>query len=221
MDFDLSRTIQLITIYAIPVILAITLHEAAHAFAAKRWGDSTAFMLGRMTANPIKHIDPVGTILVPAVLLLLSKGMSGVPIFGWAKPVPVNMQNLRSPRRDMGYVAAAGPLSNFVMAIGWAIFALIVQSLELDTFFSNMAFAGVVVNIALAVLNLLPFPPLDGGRIVVALLPAKLAYPFARLEPYGMMILIGLMVSGILGRVMGPLVDVGVELIVSIFGIAS
>jgi Zn-dependent protease len=221
MDFDIARTIQLITIYAIPVILAITLHEAAHAFAAKRWGDSTAFMLGRMTANPIKHIDPVGTILVPAILLLLSKGMSGVPIFGWAKPVPVNMQNLHSPRRDMGFVAAAGPLSNLVMAIGWALIALIVQKFELDTFFSNMAFAGVVVNIALAVLNLLPFPPLDGGRIVVALLPAKLAYSFARIEPYGMMILIGLMATGILGRVMGPLVDFGVELIVSIFGIAS
>jgi Zn-dependent protease len=221
MDFDIARTIQLITIYAIPVILAITLHEAAHAFAAKRWGDSTAFMLGRMTANPIKHIDPVGTILVPAILLLLSKGMSGVPIFGWAKPVPVNMQNLRSPRKDMGYVAAAGPLSNVVMTIGWAIIAVVVQQFELDTFFSNMAFAGIVVNIALAVLNLLPFPPLDGGRIVVALLPAKLAYSFSRLEPYGMMILIGLMATGILGRVMGPLVDLGVELIVSIFGIAS
>jgi Zn-dependent protease len=147
--------------------------------------------------------------------------MSGVPIFGWAKPVPVNMQNLRSPRRDMGFVAAAGPLSNIVMAVAWAIFAVIMQHFEFDVFFSNMAYAGVVVNIALAVLNLLPFPPLDGGRIVVALLPAKLAYAFARIEPYGMIILIGLLATGVLGRVMGPLVDFGVVLIVSIFGIAS
>ena len=216
------NTIQLIAVYALPVILAITLHEAAHAFAAKRWGDSTAYMLGRMTANPIKHIDPIGTILVPAVLLLLSKGMSGVPVFGWAKPVPVNMENLNSPRRDMGFVAAAGPLSNIVMAIVWALIAVLVQTIEMESvFFYRMAFAGVVVNVALAVLNLLPFPPLDGGRIVVALLPAKLAYPFARLEPYGMMILIGLMISGVLGNIMGPAIDFGVTLIVSIFGIAS
>ncbi len=216
------NTIQLIAVYALPVILAITLHEAAHAFAAKRWGDSTAYLMGRMTANPIKHIDPIGTILVPAVLLLLSKGMSGVPVFGWAKPVPVNMQNLNSPRRDMGFVAAAGPLSNIVMAIVWALIALAVQTIEMESvFFYRMAFAGIVVNIALAVLNLLPFPPLDGGRIVVALLPAKLAYPFARLEPYGMVILIGLMVSGVLGNFMGPAIDFGVTLIVSIFGIAS
>jgi Zn-dependent protease len=216
------NTIQLIAVYALPVILAITLHEAAHAFAAKRWGDSTAYLMGRMTANPIKHIDPIGTILVPAVLLLLSKGMSGVPVFGWAKPVPVNMQNLNSPRRDMGFVAAAGPLSNIVMAIVWALIALAVQTIEMESvFFYRMAFAGIVVNIALAVLNLLPFPPLDGGRIVVALLPAKLAYPFARLEPYGMVILIGLMVSGVLGNFMGPAIDFGVTSIVSIFGIAS
>jgi Zn-dependent protease len=216
------NTIQLIAVYALPVILAITLHEAAHAFAAKRWGDSTAYLLGRMTANPIKHIDPVGTILVPAVLLLLSKGMSGVPVFGWAKPVPVNMQNLHSPRKDMGYVAAAGPLSNIAMAMMWALVALLVQTIEMESvFFYRMAFAGVVVNVALAVLNLLPFPPLDGGRIVVALLPAKLAYPFSRLEPYGMVILIGLMISGVLGNIMGPAIDFGVTLIVSMFGIAS
>jgi Zn-dependent protease len=216
------NTIQLIAIYALPVILAITLHEAAHAFAAKKWGDSTAYMLGRMTANPLKHIDPVGTILVPGVLLLLSKGMSGVPVFGWAKPVPVNMQNLNSPRKDMGYVAAAGPLANFVMAIGWALLSLVFQQFSMDsTFFVDMAFAGIGVNIALAVLNLLPFPPLDGGRILVALLPAKLAYPVARLEPYGMVILIALMATGVLGNIIGPLVDFGVSLIVSIFGIAS
>jgi Zn-dependent protease len=217
-----AKTIQLIAIYAIPVILAITLHEAAHAFAAKKWGDSTAFMLGRMTANPIKHIDPIGTILVPAVLLLLSKGMSGVPVFGWAKPVPVNMNNLYSPRKDMGYVAAAGPLANIVMAFAWALLSLVLQQIEMESaFFVQMAFAGIVVNIALAVLNLLPFPPLDGGRIVVALLPAKLAYQVAKLEPYGMVILIGLLVSGVLGKIMGPLVDFGVEFIVALFRIAS
>lgn len=219
---DINHIVQMVTIYALPVILAITLHEAAHAFAAKRWGDDTAYLLGRMTANPIKHIDPVGTILVPAVLLLLSKGMSGVPVFGWAKPVPVNMQNLNSPRKDMGYVAAAGPISNVAMALCWASLAAIMQNFEMEsTFFLRMAFAGVVVNIALAVLNLIPFPPLDGGRILVALLPAKLAYPVARLEPYGMFILIGLMATGLLGTVMGPLVDFGVTVIVSIFGIAS
>jgi Zn-dependent protease len=221
MNFDFGAIVRLITIYAIPMILAITLHEAAHAFAAKRLGDPTAFLLGRMTANPLKHIDPIGTILVPGIFILFSSGLGMAGFFGWAKPVPVAMQNLRSPRKDMGLVAAAGPASNFAMAIGWALFAVVVQLMELDPFFSQVAVAGVSVNISLAVLNLLPFPPLDGGRIVVALLPAKLAYRFAQVEQYGMMILIGLMMTGILGRVIGPAVEFFVILIVSIFGIAS
>jgi Zn-dependent protease len=221
MDFDIAAIMRLVTVYAIPMILAITLHEAAHAFAAKRLGDPTAFLLGRMTANPLKHIDPIGTILVPGIFILFSSGLGMAGFFGWAKPVPVAMQNLRSPRKDMGLVAAAGPASNFAMAIGWAVFAVGFQLMELDPFFSQVAIAGVSVNISLAVLNLLPFPPLDGGRIVVALLPANMAYRFAQVEQYGMMILIGLMVTGYLGRLIGPLVEFFVILIVSIFGIAS
>jgi Zn-dependent protease len=221
MNFDIGATIQLIAVYAIPMILGITLHEAAHAFAAKRLGDPTSFMLGRMTANPLKHIDPIGTIIVPAIFLLMSSGIGMAGFFGWAKPVPVNMQNLRSPRKDMGLVAAAGPASNFAMAIAWAIIGVVVQTAELDPFFSQVANAGVGINISLAVLNLLPFPPLDGGRIVVALLPPKLAYSFASVEQYGMMILIGLMMTGMLGRIIGPVVEFFIVLIVSIFGIAS
>ena len=208
--------LQLIAVYAIPVVLAITLHEAAHAFVASRLGDRTAQALGRVTINPFKHVDPVGTLLVPGLILLASKALGGGLLFGWAKPVPVIASNLRSPRRDMGLVAAAGPGANLLMALGWglAIKAMVVTGIG-DEFFVRMAYAGILVNIALAVLNLMPVPPLDGGRILTSLLPLRLAIPYSRLEPYGIFILLALLATGLLGNVIGPLVDLGVGVLAS------
>lgn len=199
-DLDL---IGKITIYALPVLFAITVHEAAHAFAAKYFGDHTAYLEGRMTLNPLKHIDVVGTIVVPLAAVLL-----GGFIFGWAKPVPVRFGNLRRPKEDMLWVAAAGPASNFVMAIFW----LLLMKLGLSGVLAGLAKpmvlmgqAGVLINLSLMVLNLLPLPPLDGGRMVVSLLPHRQAWQFARLEPYGMWILLGLLVTGILTWLMMPI----------------
>ncbi|TXL62638.1 site-2 protease family protein [Zeimonas arvi] len=212
--------LQLIAVYAIPVVLAITLHEAAHAFVASRLGDRTAQALGRVTINPFKHVDPVGTLLVPGLILLASKALGGGLLFGWAKPVPVIASNLRSPRRDMGLVAAAGPGANLLMALGWglAIKAMVVTGVG-DEFFVRMAYAGILVNIALAVLNLMPVPPLDGGRILTSLLPLRLAIPYSRLEPYGIFILLALLATGLLGNVIGPLVDLGVGVLASILSL--
>ena len=212
--------LQLIAVYAIPVVLAITLHEAAHAFVASRLGDRTAQALGRVTINPFKHVDPVGTLLVPGLILLASKALGGGLLFGWAKPVPVIASNLRSPRCDMGLVAAAGPGANLLMALGWglAIKAMVVTGIG-DEFFVRMAYAGILVNIALAVLNLMPVPPLDGGRILTSLLPLRLAIPYSRLEPYGIFILLALLATGLLGNVIGPLVDLGVGVLASILSL--
>jgi len=194
--------VQKITIYALPVLFAITLHEAAHAYAAKRYGDATAFMMGRMSLNPLKHIDPVGTILIPMIALTL-----GGFLFGWAKPVPVNFANLNNPKKDMVWVAAAGPAANLVMAFGWALLYN-VAAMNPEGYFSVplalMSTAGIQINVVLMVLNLLPIPPLDGGRIAVGLLPRDLAYPLARLEPYGMFILVALMATGMLGVIIKP-----------------
>jgi len=197
--------IQRFAIWALPVLFAITVHEVAHGWVARRLGDPTAMMLGRLTLNPIKHIDPVGTILVPGLLLFL-----GGFIFGWAKPVPVTWENLRNPKRDMAIVAAAGPLANFVMAIGWTVVMRIAAAIgggglswaAVPLFY--MGIAGVTINLVLMVLNLLPLPPLDGGRVVTGLLPGPLAYKFSRLEPYGLFILVGLMITGVLGYILGP-----------------
>ena len=195
--------IQKIAIYALPVIFAITVHEAAHGYAARYFGDMTAHLAGRISLNPIKHIDPFGTILVPALMM-----MAGGILFGWAKPVPVDFSRLRNPKRDMLWVAAAGPASNLVMAILW-VFALkfsgglpsyIGVPLEL------MAQAGVMINVVLMVLNLLPLPPLDGGRIAVSLLPHDLAYRYAKVERYGFIILIVLLFTGVLSRILEPLI---------------
>jgi len=212
--------LQLIAVYAIPVVLAITLHEAAHAFVASRLGDRTAQALGRVTINPFKHVDPVGTLLVPGLILLASKALGGGLLFGWAKPVPVIASNLRSPRRDMGLVAAAGPGANLLMALGWglAIKAMVVSGVG-DEFFVRMAYAGILVNVALAVLNLMPVPPLDGGRILTSLLPIRLAIPYSRLEPYGLFILLALLATGLLGNVIGPLVDLGVGVLAFILSL--
>ena len=204
MDFPLLQTIAL---YAVPVVFAITLHEAAHGYVARLFGDHTAWMLGRVTLNPLKHIDPVGTVIVPLALLLLSKLAGGGGfLFGWAKPVPVNFANLRNPKREMLWVAAAGPATNLAMAILWGfLFRFAGDGAVFDSDgLQVMAQAGVMINVVLMVLNLLPILPLDGGRIAVSLLPHSLAVGFARLEPYGFMVIILLLATGILDRLMDP-----------------
>lgn len=206
--------IQKIAIYALPVIFAITVHEAAHGYAAKHFGDMTAFNAGRITLNPIKHIDLFGTIILPAMTVML-----GGILFGWAKPVPVDFRRLKQPKKDMLWVAAAGPASNFVMAIFWAL--VLKFSVHAPEAFvlpmGLMAKAGVTINIVLMVLNLLPLPPLDGGRIAVSLLPMQLARPFAQIERYGFIILIILLFSGVLGRILEPLINLVYALISVIF----
>ena len=213
-----ASIIQKITAYAIPLIFAITLHEAAHAYAARYFGDSTAYMLGRMTLNPVKHIDPIWTILVPIVTLMVSPF-----VFGAAKPVPVNFSALRNPKRDMIWVAAAGPMANLAMMIGWAIAAKIAITLGATGplyFLASVAEAGIFVNALLMVFNLFPLLPLDGGRILTGLLPNKLAYSFSRTEPYGMFILIGLIVTGVFGKFMSPLIEISMKSIYAIIGLS-
>ena len=217
MDVSLST----IVLWAVPVVFAITLHEAAHGYVAKLFGDQTAWMLGRVTANPIKHIDPVGTILVPGVLLLLAKFGSPGFIFGWAKPVPVNFGNLRNPKRDMFWVAGAGPVANFAMAIVWGFLlkAASPGGVFASDGFMEMAGAGIQINLMLMALNLLPIPPLDGGRIAVSLLPHSLAAGFARMEPYGFIIVIVLLATGILVQLMRPIMLVAEYALTAILGL--
>lgn len=200
-------TIQRFTVWVLPVLFAITVHEVAHGWVAKQLGDKTAQMMGRLTLNPIKHIDPVGTILVPGFLLLV-----GGFVFGWAKPVPITWENLRNPRRDVALVAIAGPLSNFIMAILWALVMKIglVFSQSVDSwlfFLVLMGSAGVTINLILMVLNLLPILPLDGGRVLSALLPGPLSYKFSKLEPYGLFIILGLLFFGGLSWLLSPPVN--------------
>lgn len=199
--------IQAIAYGAIPVLLAITLHEVAHGYAAKHYGDPTAAMMGRLSLNPLRHVDPIGTIVMPLVLIFLT---SGAFVFGYAKPVPVDSRNLRRPKQDMLWVAAAGPGMNFVMAVFWALMIQLGHALgnSFSTPLMLMGAAGVFINVILMVLNLLPLPPLDGGRIAVSLLPMKQAISFSKIEPYGFFILLGLMFSGILGIIMWPLISV-------------
>ncbi len=209
--------IQQIAVYALPVIFAITLHEAAHGYAAKHFGDTTAYMLGRISVNPLRHIDPVGTVLVPLVTLAL-----GGILFGWAKPVPVNFNHLRNPKRDMLWVAAAGPAANLVMALFWALVMKIGLSMPDSSLGLPMALmgkAGITINAVLMVLNLLPLLPLDGGRIAVSLLPPPLAYSYSRLEPYGMIILVVLLFSGVLGTILWPMINTVMALVASLFGL--
>ena len=210
MGFD--SLIQTITVYALPVLFGITLHEAAHGYVARMFGDPTAWQLGRVTLNPIKHIDPIGTIAVPLFLLFATKLMGGAGLlFGWAKPVPVDWGRLRNPKRDMLWVALAGPGSNIFMAILWALSLKLFISAGMgpDDFWVKMAFAGINVNLVLMALNLLPLPPLDGGRVVFSLLPARLAWQYQRLEPYGMLILVVLMLTGSLWVILQPLLLFG------------
>lgn len=201
----MENALQTIAVYAIPVLLAITVHEAAHGYVARMFGDSTAYVLGRVTLNPVKHIDPIGTIVLPLGMALFTPF-----IFGWAKPVPVSWGNLRHPKRDMVWVAAAGPAANLAMAVLWLLLAkaLVVLGLQ-EQYFLMMASAGIKVNLMLMALNLLPLPPLDGGRILVGILPNRLAWQVARVEPYGFVILLVLLFTNTLGFFVEPFLRFG------------
>jgi Zn-dependent protease len=195
---DISNLIQTVSVYALPVIFAITLHEAAHGYAAKYFGDRTAYMMGRVTLNPFAHIHWVGTILLP---LLLYFSTSGALLFGYAKPVPVNFGNLRHPKRDMIWVALAGPGSNLIQAIVWALLYVVYIDFGVtEKFFLAMCKAGVLSNVVMFAFNLFPLPPLDGGRIVVGLLPWRQAYQFSRIEPYGFFIVMALAITGVVNH---------------------
>lgn len=216
---DLNALIQTIAISALPVIFAITLHEAAHGYAARYFGDPTAWMQGRVSLNPLRHIDLVGTILIPLAILLFSAGSF---LFGYAKPVPVNFGRLHNPKKDMLWVAAAGPLSNLFMALVWAALLKLAWLMPGNQFtlpLSEMSKIGIVINCVLMVLNLLPLPPLDGGRIAVSLLPYRLAVSFSRLERWGFPILLILLFTGILGAIMNPLVALAAGAIETLFGL--
>jgi Zn-dependent protease len=205
---NFSHLIQTVLIYALPVLFAITIHEAAHGYVARSLGDQTAYMLGRVTLNPLKHIDPVGTILMP---LLLYFATSGAFLFGYAKPVPVNFGHLRRPKRDMVWVALAGPASNFVQAMLWAIaYTLLVAADMNERFFLEMCKAGVLVNLVMWAFNLFPLPPLDGGRILVGLLPRRQAHAVSQLEPWGFFIVMALVLVGVVGSYwLRPLIALG------------
>jgi Zn-dependent protease len=200
-------TIQNIAVWILPILFAVTLHEVAHGWVASKLGDKTALMLGRLSLNPIKHIDLVGTIIVPLVCLL-----AGGFVFGWAKPVPVNWRNLRNPRRDGALVAAAGPLSNLFMAILWALitkigYLILKGGFEGGVFVVYVGHAGIMINLLLMILNLFPLPPLDGSRVVSSLLPRKLANIYESIEPYGFFILLALLLTGILPALLAPSIE--------------
>lgn len=198
---ETSQLIQTVLIYALPVIFAITLHEAAHAYAAKYFGDLTAYSQGRMSLNPVRHIDPIGTVLIPLALALLSSPF----IFGYAKPVPVDFSRLRNPKKQMAWVALAGPMANLVMAFLWMLSYALMQSVDVgEVFFLEVAKAGVKINLILFAFNLFPLPPLDGGRIMTSILPNRYAFRFSRLEPYGFFIVLGLMMLNLLAYWMVP-----------------
>lgn len=217
----MDELIQKIIIWVIPVIFAITAHEVAHGWVAMKLGDRTAQMMGRLTLNPFKHIDPLGTILVPGLLLMM-----GGFIFGWAKPVPVTYQNLRKPKTDMAWVALAGPMANLVMAVIWALatkigFELYQSGTAVGEPMLYMGVAGVLINTMLMMLNLLPLPPLDGGRILVSLLPGPLAWQVGRIEPYGFFILVALLYFGILSMVLWPLMGAFIHLLAILFSLPT
>ncbi|NJN39721.1 MAG: site-2 protease family protein [Gammaproteobacteria bacterium] len=221
MEFNLVQTIA---IYALPVIFAITLHEAAHGYVARHFGDMTAYRLGRISLNPLRHIDLVGTVVVPLVILVMSKLVGGTGVlFGWAKPVPVNYHALRRPKRDMLWVAAAGPGANLAMALAWMAMLRAVLEMPGSSFYAplaEMARAGIYVNLILMVLNLLPLLPLDGGRILASLLPGPAAVTFMRLEPLGFPILLVLLVTNLLGTMLLPVIAASLQVMSDISGIS-
>ncbi|MDO9482440.1 MAG: site-2 protease family protein [Hydrogenophaga sp.] len=195
---DFAQIVQTIAIYAIPVLFAITVHEAAHGYAARHYGDNTAYLLGRITLNPVKHIDPIGTIAMP---LLLYFATSGAFLFGYAKPVPVNFSRLRNPKKDMVWVALAGPGANLVQAVLWTVLLYVLVAIGIEErFFLQMCRAGILVNLVMFAFNLFPLPPLDGGRILVGLLPWKQAELVSRVEPWGFFIVMALVISGVVGN---------------------
>ena len=204
---DIANIIQTIAIYALPVLFAITVHEAAHGYVARYFGDNTAWTLGRVTLNPLKHIDPVGTIAMPLVLYIAT---SGAFLFGYAKPVPVQFGRLRNPKRDMVWVALAGPASNLLQALLWGIgFYLLQGAAVTEPFFVKMCQAGLLVNVVMFVFNLFPLPPLDGGRILVGLLPYKQAALVSRIEPWGFFVVMALVITGVISKLwMQPLMSV-------------
>jgi Zn-dependent protease len=214
--------LQKIAIWAIPVIFAITVHEVAHGYVAKRLGDPTAAMLGRLTLNPIRHVDPVGTLLVPALMLLLP----GSIIFGWAKPVPIGYRNLRRPKRDMALVAAAGPGVNLLMALGWAVtLRLAVDGLGTAPWVAQplvyMAQAGISINLVLMVLNLLPIPPLDGSRVLAGVAPSGVGQALARIEPFGLIIVVVLLFTGLLSQILVPALRFTGGLVMALVGLGG
>jgi Zn-dependent protease len=205
----MENVIQEIAVYAIPVLFAITVHEAAHGYVARMFGDNTAYVLGRVTLNPVKHIDPIGTVVVPLGMVLLTGFM-----FGWAKPVPVDWGSLRKPKRDMIWVAAAGPGVNLAMAVVWALLYRVLSAAGVqENYFYLVAQAGISVNLVFMALNLLPIPPLDGGRIVSGLLPTRMSIAYSRIEPYGLFILLALMFTGALSFFLRPLHDIGAAIV--------
>ncbi len=215
----MENLIQALAIHAIPVIFAITLHEAAHGYVARHFGDPTAWQMGRITLNPVRHIDPLGTLLVPALLLFFSQGQF---LFGWAKPVPVDFGRLRHPKQDMLWVAAAGPGANLAMALAWATvlkLAVVMPENAYSLPLAEMARAGINVNAVLMLLNLLPIPPLDGGRIAVSLLPHPLAWRFAQLERFGFPILLLLLFLGGLDLILTPLMRMLLFFIKNLFAL--
>ncbi len=211
----MEEIIQMIAVYALPVLFAITLHEAAHAYAARYFGDSTAYLQGRMSLNPAKHIDPFGTVLLPLVLVLINSPIK----LGYAKPVPIDFGKLRKPKRDMAWVALAGPGANFFMASIWAALLSTLTLAHFDEpFFIKMAYAGVETNLLFFAFNLFPLPPLDGGRVLTSLLPTKYAYKFEQIEPYGFFILLALLYFQVLNFWIGPVIGIAataIKLIIS------
>jgi Zn-dependent protease len=208
----MNETIQNIAVYALPILFAITLHEAAHAYAAKYFGDQTAYSMGRMSLNPLRHIDPIGTILIPLVLALSQSPF----IFGYAKPVPVDFSRLRKPKRHMAWVALAGPAANLVMAFLWMIlFFMLDAGGSEEKYFYLVAKAGIFINLVLFAFNLFPLPPLDGGRIMTSILPNRYAYNFSRVEPYGFFIVLGLMMLNLLQYWMVPVIS-GANILLSV-----
>jgi Zn-dependent protease len=209
--------LQKIAVWAIPVVFAITLHEVAHGWMALKLGDPTAKMLGRLTINPVKHIDPLGTLIIPGLLLTFGGFM-----FGWAKPVPITWENLRSPKRDIALVAVAGPLSNLLMALFWVLvirFSLMAETHNIYLYYISIA--GITINTILMLLNMLPIPPLDGGRVATGLLPGRWSWQLSRLEPYGFPILVLLLATGMLGKILGPLISFFLTNFVLLSGISG